>query len=106
MMTVPLKINEREFDVIICLQLENLDRMREHDPAEIIKSHFGEPWTGLQIRNVMIAYLTEKEAEEFPDRMRKDARAALRWLTRGFRYRPAQGDIDDDYRSLIHKKHE
>lgn len=97
MMTVPLMINEREFDLVIALELSNLDRMREHDPAEIVKAHLGEPWTRLQMRNIVLAYLTEKEAQEFPKRMRDDSEAALKWLTRGFRYRPDRGDHDDPY---------
>lgn len=47
---------------------------------------------------MILAYLTENEAKEFPQRMQADPKAALRWLTRGFRYRPDQGDHDDDYR--------
>jgi hypothetical protein len=97
MMGIPIRISPTEFDITVVLEPENIARMREHDPAELVKKLYGPPWTGLQIRNIAIAFLPTEEREEFLRRLKQDPLDGLRWLSRGFKYRPDRGDADTQY---------
>lgn len=105
MMAIPLPVSDREFDMMIVLLPDNLDRMQQHDPAEVVKEHLGSPWTEMQIRNIMVAYATQEEGKELIKRVQADPDPAgvWEWLTRGFRYRPEAGDSNEPYTSL-HKQ--
>lgn len=104
MMSVPLKINDREFDLFVILEEQNLARIRAYDPAEIVKSYLGPPFDAMQIRNVMLAFASPEEVQDLPRRFSENPRAALRWLSRGFRFRPEKGDHDGDYQRLAPDK--
>lgn len=103
MMVLPVAINDREFDLWIVLTPENLARMCQYDPAELVKANLGEPWTGMQIRNVMLTAVTDEEARELPARSRANLEGALRWLSRGFKYRPEAGDHDEPYENVLQR---
>lgn len=98
MMALPLPISEREFDLLVVLEQENLDRMRAHDPGEVIKSSMGGPWAAMQMRNVILAYLPPEERTQFLELMAEDVNAAVQWLSRGYRWRPEAGDSEEHYK--------
>lgn len=102
MFTIPLQVNPQEFDLFVFFEDENISRIKEYDPAEVVKKHLPGLFQKLQIRNVVIGYVAPGEMDAVFTRLQngEDVRAVLRTLTRGFRYRPDQGDHDAPYLSV------
>ena len=100
MMALPMLVSETEMDVFIILQSENIDRLMEYDPAELVKDRMGD-YAKLGIRNVVITYATDADiATIMPMLQDGNLRDALRHLTRGWQYRQEAGDNDNRYESL------
>lgn len=95
MMIVPFQISKTEYSIVVLLENDNMERIREHDPAEITIKKLPPEWTRLKLNAVLITYLGPEEKDRFlalcdDDRVQQ----ALRFATRGWRYRPDQGDHD------------
>jgi hypothetical protein len=75
--------------------------MRQYDPAEVNIPKLGGYWWRLKLRDVVLAYATAADWEHAKQLFDAgEGQAAMRYLSRGFRYRPDQGDHDDPYKSL------
>lgn len=99
MMALSLQITEQEYDLFIILEDENIARLHEHDSAEVVKAHFGSPWTERSIRNVVIMHASPEDKQQIQELTTASGiRAFLQNLARGFRYRPSQGDSDKPYK--------
>jgi hypothetical protein len=106
MIALPVQINENEMDVYVILQPENLDRIKAYDPAEIVRSRLGEGWKDMAIRNVVLMFATAADiATIAPLFEAGNLLAALRYLARGWHYRPESGgDYDTiSYDSLLNR---
>lgn len=101
MMAVPYQINAREFDVFVILEDENIKRIKEYDPAEIIKKSFPRGYHNLEMRNLIIAYATSEELKEVMEcKTGMQMKAIFRKLSRGWKYKPKEGDSDEPYEIL------
>lgn len=98
MMTVPLQIDAVHFDLFVILEDENIERIKNYDPAELVGKSLGSPWIYLRIRNVIILYATADETRRLSECANKPATVdMLRHLSRGWEHRPDKGDSDESY---------
>jgi hypothetical protein len=98
MMTVPLQVNAVQFDLFVILEIENIERIKQYDPAEIVGKNLGHPWKDLKIRNVMILFATAEETKRLSGCPSKEAVVTmLKELSRGWTYRPDKGDSDSSF---------
>lgn len=105
MLTLPVRISDSEMDLYVILETENLDRMRAYDPAEIVHSALGEKWKDLALRKVVLMFATAADLRTImPPLENGDPLTALRYLSRGWRYRPESGDHDRNYDSLLNRQ--
>jgi hypothetical protein len=105
MYVIPFQLNASQYSVFIVLQEENLERIRQYDPAEVslAKVHELQPqrFEGLKLKDVLIGYGTDADVREALHLLATGAvRQGLQLLSRGFRYRPDAGDHDGPYKSL------
>ncbi|TAL03527.1 MAG: hypothetical protein EPO08_03915 [Rhodospirillaceae bacterium] len=100
---IPFQVSATEYSVFVCLQDENIERMRQYDPAEVTLNKIGFPG---KLKDVIIGYGTDEDFERISRALNSgtDVRAVLRTLSRGFRYRPDQGDHDGPYLSARAEK--
>ena len=104
MFVIPTKVNDREYDVLVVLDDDGIERIKRRDPAEIVSKKFPPEFRGLRMRNVGITYAEENEIEEILARVRSgDIAGVLRYLTRGFKFQPEKGDTDEPYQSVLKK---
>jgi hypothetical protein len=102
MIVLPLQINQKQYSLFVILEKENVDRIRfHHDPAEIVMEKLPSPWTAeLSLKDIVICYVSETDLPRFMDLSKTNPIAALRFLSRGFAFRPDRGDDDESYESL------
>lgn len=97
MMAIPLKVNEAEMDLFVILQPENIERLIKYDPAELVKHKMGQ-YAELSIRNIVITFANDSDvATVMPMLQNGDVTSALKHLTRGWVFRPQEGDNDEEY---------
>lgn len=99
MITIPLQINRTEYDLFIVLEEENLTRLKEYDPAEILTSRLGS-FANLKVRGFYIYYASPEEVLQVASCQNLgEVAACLKNLSRGWKFRPEQGDNDAPYQS-------
>ena len=105
MMVLPLRVSDTEMDIAIVLEDENIERIKDADPAEVVRHQMG-PYSGITIRNIVITYASPEDLKKIQPLVSKgDIAAILRYLSRNFKYRPDRGDHDEDYeitRGTVH----
>lgn len=95
MLMIPLKTSATSFDLFVILEDENIERLKEHDPAEILPGNCGPAFNGLGLRSVQICYLSPGEVEEAVDLLRDgQINEVIKRLLKGWRFRPEHGDHD------------
>jgi hypothetical protein len=95
--TIPFQVRPLHYSVVVVLSDENIERIRHYDPAEIVSGDItralGEPWHWLTLRDVIVAYATTEELNTVTVLVKEGkATEALRLVTRGWQYRPHEGD--------------
>lgn len=101
MMVIPFRINDAQYSLYVILGKDNLERIEQYDPAEVTLNKLGESFASLTVKDVVILYATDAEAEQVVAMCAAGkVREALRMLSRGFRFRPDDGDYDGPYLSL------
>lgn len=94
-MTIPMQVSEEEYIFIIALPQESLDRLKQHDPAQLPVYKMGEPFNKLRIREIHIAYYDEQDDQKIRRLVAEyDIKGAIKVLTRGWKFRPELGDND------------
>lgn len=94
LLVIPFMISDDGYSVMVVLQDENVERIKEHDPvvldsAEILAAS---RVTG-RLKEVIITYGDLKDLEVVSEYiLRNDLPSALRHVTRGYRFRPDRGD--------------
>ena len=101
MLSLPVKVSDTEMDLFVILEDDNIERIKQHDPAEIVRRNLG-PMSRFTIRNVVIAYAGKEDlATVMPMFENGNPNEAMRHLSRGFRFRPDSGDHDGKYESIL-----
>lgn len=105
MICIPIQVGSDRYDILIVLEKENIDRIMEYDPAEVVISKLGSPWKDWKVRTVSVLFATKPEIGELQSSMQSSRvladptifPAVIEKLYRGWKYRPEAGDHDDNY---------
>lgn len=98
MMVLPLQISETEYSTVVILEDENIERIKQHDPAEVHTKLLIDQFSSRELKSVMIAYVSPSEKDELVTFLKQgDLSKALTMLSRGFQFRPDKGDNDNPY---------
>ena len=101
---IPFQVGERSFSLFVILVEESIQRIKEYDPAEITLQKMGPPWNRMVIKDVIIAYATPAELiriDALMKEQRYSVQSILKYLSRGWKFKPEVGDNDEDYQSLL-----
>lgn len=95
MIVVPIVTENHVRDrLLVILDPESLARMREADPAEVNLAEVSRK-IGSTILQPIIHICYEEKTPEFERILQSgDVKALLKYLSRGWRFRPDQGDHD------------
>lgn len=96
MICIPFSINQGRFNVLIVLEQDGIDRIKEHDPAEVNLRAMPEPYRSMTLDEVHITFGT---ADDIRFIMSQEPggtglKEVLKRMTRGWKYRPELGDND------------
>lgn len=98
MLTIPFKVSDLHYSIMVVFQDENLERIRAYDPAEISVPQIEQEMTlshNLRLKDVIVTYANPADMEHLEELWRQDkGHEALRFLCRGWKYRPDAGDHD------------
>jgi hypothetical protein len=101
MLIVPLRVSETEFGVFLILEKDNVERIKQYDPIELAIEKIGPPYSALKMTFINILYATKEDLVVFHDLVKHgDLRAAIKHLSRGFKFKPSEGDHDLKYQSI------
>ena len=104
MLAIPYKINSAEYSVFIVMEAENIERLKAYDPAQFVLSKLGESWNKLKIKEINIGFATKKDLEEVIKLCQeREPMKALRFLARGWKFKPKNGDNDSDYQAFLNQ---
>lgn len=97
MLMIPVQSADHKSDMLlIVLDDANLARMAESDPAEVILRQ-----SGKTLVNPSILVCHQNGTPEFARLLQtRDLEAIIKYLQRGFAFRPDKGDHDDGPRPL------
>jgi hypothetical protein len=96
MICIPFTVKPGIYDIMVVLEQENIDRIKEYDPAMIPLDDFPEPFKSMQLSEVHITFGNKEDLafcmaqEQGPAGLK----IVLEHLTRGWKYKPEQGDND------------
>jgi hypothetical protein len=101
MLLLPVQTSPTSYTLFIVLEDTNLERLREHDPAQVELSKMTPPWPSLHLDDFVIAYAAVEEVKLFKELVQADRVGdAVGMLSRGFRFRPDKGDHESGYVSI------
>lgn len=103
MTVIPFRHNADEYSIFCALDSEGVARIKAYDPAQLEISKLGDPWQGLRLRGVLVGYVTTADIEHIRKMLATDANNVediLKYLSRGFAFRPEAGDHDGPYLSM------
>jgi len=93
MLMLPIPF-EGKLKLLVILEDENIERIKEHDCAEIIWSQLGQ-FATLRPATIGIGYASPDEMKQIVAWAQQGNIAdALKLVTGGFRFRPEKGDHD------------
>jgi hypothetical protein len=98
MLTIPFQVKPGEFNVFVCLKDDNIARIKSYDPAEVSAEKFG--LAGRKLNTVIIGYVTDEEEAEILRASIADIPKLLHKLSRGFAFKPKEGDNDIPYQRV------
>lgn len=101
MISIPMQVNDLLYDLFVILEDENIERIKNYDPAEIVTQNMPKPWRSMSIRNVILMRATSEEMIHITSLHNfDDVKAAIKNLSRGWKYKPKSGDNDGSYQML------
>lgn len=101
MFVMPFSVGAGQFSVMVVIEAGNIERLKANDPAEVSIAKLGPPWIDLMLKDVLIVMPTpEDAARAMAMATSGNGPAALRFLSRGFAYRPDKGDNDKPYETI------
>src|SRR2546423_2251058 len=103
MLTIPIQVSTTMFDLICVLEDENLQRMQEYDPAEVILGKLPSRYGQLRLRRIGLYYANPEQVKRLVSMpSAKDGLAMITGeLSRGFKFRPELGDHDQPYQPPV-----
>lgn len=100
MMMIPFAVSRDEYSVFVILEAENLQRMKDNDPAQVNVWKMPDEYRRMKLRDVIIATPSPEDTAEAILLIRSGKpKDALQLLSRGFQYKPREGDSDLPYQS-------
>lgn len=92
MLMIPV-LNKGRVDLLIVLEDDNIERIKQYDPAEVKWSQI--PWPDVRPRTIGIGYATAEEIKKI-HKLAEEGKPqeAIKLVTRGFKFRPERGDHD------------
>jgi hypothetical protein len=95
--TIPYQVDDDHYNVMVVLADVNIARLKLRDPVELctqaLHETCGKPFAKLRLRDVVITYATVEEIKAVTVMLDAgEGHKALRLLTRGYKFRPEEGD--------------
>jgi hypothetical protein len=92
MYLIPRQVNATEYVVLVVLQQENVDRIREQNPVELGLRDLPTPWSGMKCRDVVITFAAQDDFTRVKALCEEGKPGeAFRLVTRGRKNRPEGG---------------
>jgi hypothetical protein len=107
MTLIPFRISATEYSLYVGLDNRSIERCRAYDPAQVDTRKLDVPgstaWSRMRLRMVIVGVLTDADVTEVLEIIERggDVMTALKRLTRGFTFRPEEGDHDGPALSLV-----
>lgn len=102
MFLIPFQISKDSYNIFAVLCDDNIERIHGYDPAQIDIAKMGPEWSRLRLNVVLIGYATPDDVTQMTEMIQAGrAPEALKYLSRGFAFRPDKGDHDQVYKSAI-----
>jgi hypothetical protein len=101
MIVIPFEINAQEFNMFVVLENDNLERMKLFDPAQVDLSKLSGNFRHKRLNTLIVGYGTAEDIQRVLA-LAKEGKVqdGLKYLSRGFAFRPEAGDNDGPYLSL------
>lgn len=101
MRIIPFQVSNFQFNVMVVIEDENLERMKAYDPAQLAIDKLGFPWSTLTVKTVLIVHATPADLKHIDELARTgQAVRAVEYMSKGFTYDPGKGDNDDPYKPV------
>lgn len=98
MKLIPFPVSDEEYSVFVILEPENIKRMADNDPAQINIWKLPEPFSKMRLRDVILSSPSLQDAATAEGMIAKGrGAAAMEFLSRGFQFKPKEGDNDLPY---------
>ncbi|HTA46407.1 MAG TPA: hypothetical protein VK789_28385 [Bryobacteraceae bacterium] len=99
LIVIPFQINAREYSLFIALDDQSVERIKAYDPAQVEMGKLPPLWTNLRLNTILVGYATNIDVARITEMLQgaDDPRKALQFLSRGFAFKPDQGDYDGPY---------
>jgi hypothetical protein len=106
MIIIPFSTHPTEYEIFVVLLDENVSRIKAYDPAEV-KAIITPEFKHKKLKTVYIGYCKNEEVRHLLTLAQSGKVVeALKYLTRGFEYKPEQGDHNGPPVSLLIKEKE
>lgn len=103
MLIIPAHHPNGDFDLLIVLEQENIDRIKEYDPAELKWNELGY-FSDVKPRSIQITFGSPEDIKKIHELAKVGKPVeAIKLVTRGWKFRPESGDHDFGPVSLIKK---
>jgi hypothetical protein len=91
---IPIGVPGERYVLLVVLQDDNLERMRQHDPCDVRMHNLGPTWLNTKLEEVVVAYANAEESAEAEAMARRGASPIdfLRYFMRGYNFSPEKGD--------------
>lgn len=100
MMMIPFAVGSGEYSVFVILEGDNLRRMADNDPAQLNIWKLPEEFQRLTLRDVILASPNDADIAKAIGMIRTGKpKEAFEYLSRGFKFKPKEGDNDLPYQS-------
>ena len=105
MLILPFQLSPSEtYSLFIGFDDEGIDRLRTYDPGVVQQDQLPPEWSQLKLVEVIVGYYTADDQQHIVSLLQDGHfREALRYLTRGFTYKPELGDHDGPAVSLLRR---
>lgn len=101
MMMIPFVVSDDEYSVFVILEKENVERMRDNDPAQINIWKMPDQLRKRRLRDVILASPSSEDVAKAITLVNDgQTQKALTYLSRGFKFKPKEGDSDLPYGAI------